>query len=373
MVNKANQSNAIVRNPFTPEFGKVPAYLAGRDRLIAQMIDALDSDGNSPDLCMLLVGARGTGKTALLTYLGNEAEQMGWIKAEVTAGSEMLEDILQQAIARSEHLVDAKGEKQLKSISIAGVGGVEWENPAASSPTWRTRMNTLLDLLAESNVGLLITVDEADPSLDEMTQLVTTYQHFVRENRKVGLLMAGLPYNVDSLLSGKTTSFLRRASRFDLGSLSDAEVEEAFRLTVEEGGRAIESAALQEAVAAIRGFPFLFQLVGFRSWNVDRSSAVLEKDDVVQGARIANEEMGQRIFDSTYRELSKADRAFLMAMLPDDGPTTRENLMDRLEKPSGHISTYKKRLVRAGLIDETPSGALTFSLPGFREYLENIE
>ena len=373
MVDKAVTSGQPIINPFTPEFGKVPAYLAGRDSLIAQMTEAFDSDGNSPDLCTLVVGARGTGKTALLTYLGNEAERMGWIKAEVTAGPGMLEEILQQATAAAEHLVETEGKKRVKGVSMAGIGGIEWENDAAPVPTWRTRMSRLLDLLAEANIGLLITVDEVDPTLDEMIQLITTYQHFVRENRKVGLLMAGLPYNVDSLLSGKTTSFLRRASRFDLGSLNDAEVEEAFRLTVEEGGRVVEVDALQEAVAAIKGFPFMFQLVGFRAWNVNRGGAALEKDDVMQGARMANTELGQRIFDATYRELSKADRAFLVAMLPDAKSTTRESLMERLGKPSGHVSTYKKRLAKAGLITETPSGSLTFSLPGFREYLENIE
>lgn len=51
----------------------------------------------------------------------------------------------------------------------------------------------------------MITVDEIDASLDEMTKLVTVYQHFVREDRKVALLMAGLPYRVSSLLSGKST------------------------------------------------------------------------------------------------------------------------------------------------------------------------
>ena len=43
---------------------------------------------------------------------------------------------------------------------------------------------------------MLFTVDEVDPTLDEMVQLAAFYQHFVREGRKVALLMAGLPHNV---------------------------------------------------------------------------------------------------------------------------------------------------------------------------------
>ena len=62
-------------NPFTPMFGKVPAYMAGRELIIENMVQAFDVAGSNPDLCSIFVGARGTGKTALLTYLGHRAEQ----------------------------------------------------------------------------------------------------------------------------------------------------------------------------------------------------------------------------------------------------------------------------------------------------------
>ena len=77
-------------NPFTPVFGKVPPFMAGREQVIHDIAAALVSNGNSPDICSLFVGARGTGKTSLLTYLANEAEQQGWISARVTAAPGML-------------------------------------------------------------------------------------------------------------------------------------------------------------------------------------------------------------------------------------------------------------------------------------------
>ncbi|MED9829017.1 MAG: winged helix-turn-helix domain-containing protein, partial [Adlercreutzia sp.] len=77
-----------------------------------------------------------------------------------------------------------------------------------------------------------------------------------------------------------------------------------------------------------------------------------------------------RIFDVTYAELSRADRAFLAAMAQDGKVTSRADLMDRLGKPSGHISTYKKRLVQSGVIGETLDGDFYFALPGFKEYVE---
>ena len=79
--------------------------------------------------------------------------------------------------------------------------------------------------------------------------------------------MAGLPYHVNALLAGESTSFLRRTALHRLGSVPPYEVREAFRLTVACGGREIEDDALDGAVDIIGGFPCMFQLLGYRSWN----------------------------------------------------------------------------------------------------------
>lgn len=81
-------------------------------------------------------------------------------------------------------------------------------------------MGELLDALAETDTGLLITVDEVRDDLDEMIQLASAFQHFVRERRKVALFMAGLPAHVSALLQDKSVSFLRRANFYNIGIVS---------------------------------------------------------------------------------------------------------------------------------------------------------
>ena len=44
------------------------------------------------------------------------------------------------------------------------------------------------------------------------------------------------------------------------------------------------------------------------------------------------------------------------------------DLPGRLDKPSGHVSKYKKRLLQQGVIQERSKGILNFCLPGFKEY-----
>lgn len=360
---------AVLKNPFTPEFGRVPEYLAGRQTVISALLDALEHGLGSPELCSLFVGARGCGKTVMLSLLSQEAQSLGWVCADVAATPGMLEDILQRTEHAAAHLIEQEPQQRLSSIQLAGIGGVSWES-VAGQPNWRTRMSSILDMLAEHDVGLLITVDEVNPNLDEMIQLVSTYQLFVRENRKVALLMAGLPHNVSAIIAGESTSFLRRAARFDLGSLPNYEVEEAVRLTVESAGRTVSQEALDAAVEAIRGFPFMLQLVGYRAWNAaGKNAAEISAAAMQQGIDLARRELDARVFDATYASLSEGDRAFLEAMVQDEERTLRSDVVARLGKSSSHVSAYKRRLLDAGVIEEPRPGVLTFALPGFRDYV----
>lgn len=360
---------AMQSNPFSPVFGKDPAYFAGREQIISDMTSAFKAGGADPNLSSIFVGARGTGKTALLSRLTTEAQQLGWITASVTAIPGMLEDILQRISEQSAHLLDKASSKKVTSIELAHIGSISWENMPEEELNWRSKMNALLDQLKDTSAGVLITVDEVDPSLEEMVRLAVTYQHFIRENRNVALLMAGLPHNVSLLLSGQSTSFLRRAFRHDLSSIPSSDIEDAFRITFQQNGKKIDEEALSMAIDAIGGFPFMFQLVGYRTWNAACDSDFVEREHIETGVRLAKSDFRRQILDATYSELSENDIDFLKAMLIDEEKSIAADIASRLGKPSGHVSTYKKRLLEAGVIEEGIRGSLHFSLPGFRDYL----
>ena len=66
MPDRANILHQSQANPFVAKFGKVPVYFAGREDVISEITLMFEEDEETA--CCLLVGARGTGKTALLTY-----------------------------------------------------------------------------------------------------------------------------------------------------------------------------------------------------------------------------------------------------------------------------------------------------------------
>ncbi|MDD5805765.1 MAG: AAA family ATPase [Eggerthellales bacterium] len=363
-------SNATpyLENPFTPSFGQIPAHLAGRTDVIQTLTRAFDSTLRRPDLTTVFSGARGTGKTALLSYLANQAQERGWVVASTTAIPGMLEDIELRTLRNAQHLVQAPGGPSISEIGIPQIVDIKLSTDASPS-NWRLRMDRILDQLEQHHAGLLITVDEIDPNLDEMVQLAAIYQHFVRENRKVALLMAGLPHNVSALLNNKTVSFLRRAQTVALGRVSDLDVVDALFRTVQEHGRTITQANLDHAARAINGFPFMIQLVGYRAWDQNPSAKEISSTDLNQGIELAKREMKSRIIQATFQELTDLEIQFLAAMAQDSGDSNVSDIQARLDRSASVISQYKRRLIDAGIIGERRRGIIGFDLPFFREYL----
>lgn len=363
----------IVKNPFTPSFGRVPAVMAGREIAIDEIIGALEDAPDDPCLSSIFIGPRGTGKTAMLACLGRRAEEEGWIAVNVTSSEGMLEDVIQQARRRASHLIDTSSRREVVAVSVAHVGGVQFDGAEKEKLNWRSRMTELVEKLGEHEVGLMIGVDEVDPDLPEMSQLVSVYQHFVMEGRRVALMMAGLPDKVSSLINGKSVSFLRRASRRWLGLVPDYEVRAAFVDTFALSGKTVESDALDEMVKMTSGYPYMLQLVGYRSWNESKNDGMVRLPAVQAGGAMAKEDFRERVLNATLDELSPKDLKFLAAMLEDDEFSAQRDIAKRLDPGTSaktpSVSAYKKRLVERGLIEDKGRGNLRFALPMLREYL----
>lgn len=177
-------------------------------------------------------------------------------------------------------------------------------------------------------------MDEVSASLDEMISFAATYQLFVREGKRVGLLMAGLPHQVSALLRNQTVSFLHRSVQHRLS-----------------------------------GVPFMMQLVGYRSWDVSLGSCEITAKDVQRGVALAQGDLGQRVLEPTFYELSDGDLAFLRAMLEDQDVSLVADIAQRMGVASNYASQYRARLVEQGIIGTRGRGKIAFDMPNFKEFL----
>ena len=359
-----------MKNPFTPTFGIVPPYLAGRDVILNDMNKAFDNWPGDPNLSTILIGPRGSGKTALLSCIGDVALEKGWIVADTSASEDMMEDILQRAIDKASEFISGESGRHLTGIDIGSVLGLSWTVDSNHQPNWRSQMSELLTKLGARDVGLLITIDEVRGDIDAMVKFASIYQLLRREGTKLALVMAGLPSQVSDLIGNKSDSFLRRSRQQYLGRISDTDIRSAFRKTIESAGKCIEPKALDNAVQASDGFAYMMQLVGFQMWDVSGDKQVISEEDAVQGISLAKQDFQSGVLNNTYRELSKGDIDFLKAMLPDTESSKVSDIAKRLGKSSGYASTYKKRLLQAGIIEETHRSQISFAMPLFRDYLQ---
>lgn len=357
-------------NPFTPEFGSVPLVMAGRQSIRRELFDAFVQGRGNPNLSSILVGPRGSGKTALLTYLGKEASDQGWIAVHAVAMPGMLEDIYEQTLLASADILE-KGKAKPPRLTSIGVGPVSASREAAPAPSenWRTRMGKLVSMIEGAGYGLLITVDEVVATLDEMITLAAIYQLFVREERRVALVMAGLPHNISALLNDKSVSFLRRAQQHTLGTIPDADVREAFRETAAIGGKEVTDDALEACVRAIGGFPYMLQLVGFRCWQATSPDDVISAREAHRGIRDAQDDFRTHILAPTFRELSQIDLQFVEAMLDDENESRISDIAKRMGVESRYASKYRSRLLAEGVIEQVTRGVVRFALPEFRAFV----
>ena len=360
---------AAFNNPFTPTFGIVPPYMAGRTYVIEDIVRALDRGPGDPNLATIFIGARGTGKTALLSYLADEALEHGWISVSVVAAPGMLEDIYERTKEAAAAYIDTTDSPKLKGLTVAQLFGLEWGSAPREQLNWRSRMNALFKGLDQYGIGLLITVDEVSASLDEMISFAATYQLFVREGKRVGLLMAGLPHQVSALLRNQTVSFLRRSVQHRLSGVADQEIAQALVQTIASEGKTATGEAIDLMVDAIGGFPFMMQLVGYRSRDVSLGSCEITVKDVQRGVALAQGDLDQRVLEPTFYELSDGDLAFLRAMLEDQDVSLVADIAQRMGVASNYASQYRARLVEQGITGTRGRGKIAFDMLHFKEFL----
>ena len=356
-------------NPFTPTFGTVPYYLAGREKILTDMSTVFENWKGNPNTTSILVGPRGSGKTAMLTAIGDIARKQGWIVIDVSAYEGMLEDIYEKIIYQAEEVLPDRNKRVLKQIRIKDFG-IEFEQNSArdQSLSWRVRIERLFECLQEVAVGVLITVDEVLPKLEEMIELASEYQIIQRRGSKISLLMAGLPKNINDLTDDKSVSFLRRARRITLGRIDDREAEKAIINTMAIGNKTISKEPLTKAVEVSNGFPYMIQLAGYYIFEEAAQKKRITMEMAEKGISEARSDFRNGVLYNTFAELSDNDKQFLYAMLEDKCDSRLTDIADRMKKTNGYAYTYKIRLMQAGVIDET-NKKLNFSLPFFREYL----
>jgi hypothetical protein len=365
----------VARNPFKPTAGATPPLLVGREDVLRDFEESLEDGPGAPDRLVRFTGARGVGKTVMLTEVADVARRHGWATIAETATPGLVERLTSAVILELYRVdPDAAPGRQISGVSLpqvmgTGGGGLSWTTPAEQAVGFREQVGRLLDVLESRDAGLLITIDEVHAvGRHEMRDTAAVFQHLVGEDRDVALAFAGLPSAVSDLLNDKVLTFLRRATPVQLEDVPLDEVRSALARSITESGRYIDAQALDAATVATGGYPFMIQLVGYHVWRKANGLAI-DLVSAKEGIAAARNRLGSTVHATALADLSDIDRTYLLAMAQDDGPSNTGTVASRMGKTPQYANVYRTRLIEAGVIEPVMHGYVDFSIPYLREYL----
>lgn len=360
------QRNASA-NPFKPTAGAEPPVLAGRKKVIDDFTDGLTEGPGAPGRLMRISGPRGSGKTVLLTELGDIAKDKGWVVVDETAGKGLVDRITER-LARQ--LPEANASMDIDLGFVKAHAGV-------SSGTGGADIRTVLDEAAGriGKKGVLVTVDEVqDADKGEMAAISQAVQHLIREKKDVAFVFAGLTMGVADFINGEAMTFLRRAKAEQLKSIPDDDVAEAFEKTFGDSGMPIAGNALSDAVTATGGYAYMVQLVGYNVWKVARrhfgESPAVTTEDVREGAEMAMGDYVEAVIEPALSRLSKRAMSYLVEMSGSDGPSSTGCVAKSLGVPAQSLSSVRASLIAKQVIEPTEArGYVDFAIPWMRKYV----
>lgn len=354
-------------NPFKPTAGAEPPVLVGRDKVIEDFADGLAEGVGARGRLMRITGPRGSGKTVLLTELGDMAREQGWEVVDETAREGFV-----SRIARTVCSTPAGADVSL-DLHL-GFADVHAGSSDDGAPDLREALTMRAQELTRQHRGLLITLDEVqDADRDEMRELAAVVQHLIRERCDIAFVFAGLTAGVLDLINGEALTFLRRALPEELAAIPTEEVRAALEESIVGSGLRAEGDALALAAEATVGYAYLVQLVGYQVWRLGKSHAeqsdLITLEDARLGVDAAMREFYDAVHESAVAGLPLRAMEYLLAMAEETGVVATSAVAERLGVDASCLTSYRRLLIQRQIIESNVRGYVEFSIPYTREFL----
>lgn len=380
---------AEARNPYTPDMGARPPFLAGRDSELAyfeEMLLQLGAGGTQKHL--ILIGLRGVGKTVLLNEFEAKCAAAGWPgeARELAEGSRIAHVV---AKAARKALMEMSATKRAGDAVRRGLSALKAFTLTLGDIDFRFDVDALDGIadsgdLAEDMRDLLVEVGAAGQAhgtgfaliLDEMQNLskpdlealIMGLHRAKQKMLPVALVGGGLPLLPD--LTGEAKSYAERGFEFrSVGALDSLAAAAALEEPVRGQGVQWDPSAVARVVELTEGYPYFLQEYGREIWRLHRDQ-VIDLRQVKASESIVLEYLDDNFFSQRIGKLPDAERRYMSAIAAlGDGPRRSGDVVAAMGKEHRDVSGVRDRLIKAGLLYAPRRGEVDFTVPMCADYI----
>lgn len=144
-----------------------------------------------------------------------------------------------------------------------------------------------------------------------------------------------------------------------------------YKKAFDETGRKYEEDALTFMAKNTSGYTYAFQLMGYLAW---KSAADIV---TVKTVKALMDEYKMLLYRNAYGAicdaLSEKDTAFITAMAQQNSENVKmSSIIEIVGEPASYLSKYRLRLIDAQVITQSKYGYVKFTLPFFKDYVQEF-
>lgn len=390
-------------NPYTPGAGFMPAYLAGREKLLEDAEKYLEAiEKGYPQQSVIYFGLRGVGKTVLLNAIEGIADNKNilyeHIEIKERKNQKSEQGYFEQEIAKNcrKFLHAMSIKESAKSLLKRAMGvlkgftvtynpedgslsaGLDTDNVTeyigtGDLPSDMTDLMVALGKAAnESGSTICFFIDEIQYMKEiEIEALVGAIHRCNQLRLPLMIFGAGLPKILKTM--GDAKSYTERLFRFEeVDALTKEAAEYAVREPAADENVCYTKKAMEKIIEITGRYPYFIQAFCSAIWE-EGNEDVIEEADVEKALPVFWSNMDKGFFMVRFERCTKREKQFMFAMVKcGELPCTISNVAMIMNTNVGKISTFRAQLINKGLIYATGHAEIDFTVPQFDGFLKRI-
>ena len=380
------------RNPYTPNAGAPPRFLAGRAQEIEDFRVLLRRLANGyTEHSVIITGLRGVGKTVLLGQYERIAEDENWVPvvAEVSKNTPFgpqIANLSRRALFQVSPKARwgqraAQAAAVIKSFSLsvqadgAMTAGLDVE-PAWGTADTGSLNDDLADVFqaigeaaAEKKRGVVFLFDEIQfLAKAELEALIGAVHRTVQRQLPVTFAGAGLPGLPG--LAGNAKSYAERLFKFSsIGQLPRAAAVQAIVEPAKGEGVTFQPEAIEFILAYTQGYPYFIQEFGRAAWNT-ADGPVITLVDAEDALSQVESELDGSFFQARVQRTTPDELRYMRAMAElGSAEQKASDVAAVLHKTSEQLGPIRSRLIAKGLLYTPRFGYAKFTVPQFDRFM----